>query len=146
MRRRGLRHAMPEHKLQAEVLTPEGEVFKGELEQLSTRTAVGEVGILANHAPLLARLVPAELRLHLSQGETRRYAQAEGWLEVFANKALVLIGEATPPDELDVSELKERLADAERRLGEAEEGSAAQEQAERDKARAEAFLSVAEGQ
>ena len=30
-----------EHKLHAQVLTPEGEVFDGELEQLSTRTAVG---------------------------------------------------------------------------------------------------------
>ena len=38
-----------EHKLEAEVLTPEGEVFDGELQQVSTRTSVGEVGILANH-------------------------------------------------------------------------------------------------
>jgi F-type H+-transporting ATPase subunit epsilon len=133
-----------EHKLHAQVLTPEGEVFDGELEQLSTRTAVGEVGILANHAPLVGRLVPAELRLHVSEGETIRYAQAEGWLEVFANKAVVLIGEAIPPDQLDASELRRRAEDAEQRLNEAEEGSAAYGQAERDKARAEAFLEVAE--
>jgi len=133
-----------EHKLRAQVLTPEGEVFDGELEQLSTRTAVGEVGILANHAPLVGRLVPAELRLHVSGSETIRYAQAEGWLEVFANKAVVLIGEAIPPDELDASELRERVDDAERRLADADEGSAAYEQAERDKVRAEAFLEVAE--
>jgi F-type H+-transporting ATPase subunit epsilon len=133
-----------EHKLHAQVLTPEGEVFDGEVEQLSTRTAVGEVGILANHAPLVGRLVPAELRLHVSGGETIRYAQAEGWLEVFANKAVVLIGEAIPPDELDPAELRQRVEDAEQRLADAEEGSAAEQQAERDKARAEAFLEVAE--
>jgi len=125
-----------EHKLQAEVLTPEGKVFEGELEQLSTRTSVGEVGILANHAPLVGRLVPAELRLHVSDSETIRYAQAEGWLEVYANKAVVLIGEAIPPDELDPADLKQRLEDAERRLDEAEEDSAAYDQAERDRARA----------
>ena len=133
-----------EHKLHAQVLTPEGEVFDGELEQLSTRTAVGEVGIRANHAPLVGRLVPAELRLHVSEGETIRYAQAEGWLEVFANKAVVLIGEAIPPDELDASELRERADDAEQRLNEADEDSAAHDQAQRDKDRAEAFLEVAE--
>ena len=33
------------HTLDAQVLTPEGEVFSGDLRQLSTRTAVGEVGI-----------------------------------------------------------------------------------------------------
>jgi F-type H+-transporting ATPase subunit epsilon len=133
-----------EHKLRAQVLTPEGEIFDGELEQLSTRTAVGEVGIRANHAPLIGRLVPAELRLHVSDSETIRYAQAEGWLEVFANKAVVLIGEAIPPDELDPAELKQRVEDAEQRLADAEEDSAAEQQAERDKARAEAFLEVAE--
>jgi F-type H+-transporting ATPase subunit epsilon len=132
------------HKLHAQVLTPEGEVFDGELEQLSTRTAVGEVGIRANHAPLIGRLVPAELRLHVSDSETIRYAQAEGWLEVFANKAVVLIGEAIPPEELDASELRERADDAEQRLNEADEDSAAHDQAQRDKDRAEAFLEVAE--
>ena len=131
------------HTLHAQVLTPEGEVFNGELKQLSTRTAVGEIGILANHAPVMARVRPAELRLHISDSETVRYAQAEGWLEVFANKALLLVGEAVEPEQLDASELKERLADAERRLGEAEEGTAAFAQAETDKARAEAFLAVA---
>jgi F-type H+-transporting ATPase subunit epsilon len=131
-------------KLEAEVLTPEGEVFSGELVQLSTRTTVGEVGILARHIPMIARLVPAELRLHRSESETERYAQGEGWLEVFANRARVLIAEAIPPDRLDVAELRSRLEDAEARLAEAEEGSAAAEQAERDRARCEAFIEIAE--
>ncbi|MQA76823.1 MAG: hypothetical protein GEU88_21500, partial [Solirubrobacterales bacterium] len=130
--------------LEAEVLTPEGEVFSGELVQLSTRTAVGEIGILANHIPTIARLVPAELRLHRSEGEVDRYAQGEGWLEVFANRARVLIAEAIPPDELDGSELRGRLDDAERRLADAEEGSAAAEQAERERARCAAFIEIAE--
>ena len=131
-------------KLEAQVLTPEGEVFNGELEQLSTRTAVGEVGILARHIPMVARLVPAELRLHISDSETERYAQGEGWLEVFANRARVLIAEAIPPERLDVGELRQRLSDAEARVSEAEEGSAAREQAERERARAEAFIQIAE--
>jgi F-type H+-transporting ATPase subunit epsilon len=130
-------------KLEARVLTPEGEVFRGEVVQLSTRTVVGEIGILADHVPLLARLVPCELRLHLSEGETRRWAQAEGWLEVFGNRALALIGEAIPPEQLDQTELKDRLADAEQRVKESEEGSAARERAERDVQRTEAFLEVA---
>jgi F-type H+-transporting ATPase subunit epsilon len=131
-------------KLEAEVLTPEGEVFAGELVQLSTRTAVGEVGILARHAPMVARLVPCELRLHLSESETRRYAQGEGWLEVFANQARVLIAEAIPPEELDAGDLRGRLEDARRRVEEAEEGSAAAERAEREQQRLEAFLEIAE--
>lgn len=132
-----------EHTLHAEVLTPEGEVFNGEVRQLSTRTKVGEIGILANHVPVLARLQPTELRLHLSEGEVKRYAQAEGWLQVFANHALVLVGEAIEPEQLDESSLRDRVKDAEARMGEAEEGSAAYARAEQDKVRAEAFLDVA---
>jgi len=134
-----------EHRLEAEVLTPEGEVFRGELFQLSTRTSVGEVGIRARHAPLVARLVPHELRLWKSENESDvvRYAQGEGWLEVFANRARVLVAEAVEPEQLDAGDLKAKLEDAEHRLKEAEEGSAAAEVAEREKARAEAFIRIA---
>ena len=130
--------------LHAKVLTPEGQVFEGDVEQLSTRTAVGELGVLANHVPVLARLRPTELRLHMpGGGEIRRWAQAEGWLQVFANNATVLVGEAISPEELDQASLRSRVEDAERRLAESEEGSGAYRQAERDRDRAEAFLKVA---
>ncbi len=134
-----------ESTFEVEVLTPEGEVFEGEVRQVSTRTAVGEIGILANHAPLLAALRPTELRLQVADGETRRYAQAHGWLQVFGNRARLLVEEAIDPEQLDTATLKEQLADAEQRLGEAEEGSAARGRAEKDRTRAEAFLAIAQG-
>jgi F-type H+-transporting ATPase subunit epsilon len=134
-----------EHKFSVEVLTPEGQVFEGEVVQVSTRTAVGEIGVLANHVPILAALEPTELRLHLSGSEIERYAQAHGWMQVFANSALLLVEEAIPPDQLDAGRLREQIEDAEQRLSEAEEGSAAHQRAEKDKQRTEAFLALAEG-
>ena len=134
-----------EHMVDVEVLTPEGEVFNGEVRQVSTRTAVGEVGILANHTPLLAALKPTELRLHVSDSETVRYAQAHGWLQVFGNRAKLLVEEALAPEDLDAATLKEQLADAEQRLKESEDGSGAQARAEKDRDRAETFLAIAEG-
>ena len=128
-----------------EVLTPEGEVFNGEARQVSTRTEVGEIGILAHHAPLLAALRPTELRLHVSASETRRWAQAHGWLQVFGNRARLLIEEAIPPEDLDAGKLKDQLADAERRLSESQEGSADHARAEKDRDRAEAFLAINAG-
>jgi F-type H+-transporting ATPase subunit epsilon len=113
--------------------------------QVSTRTAVGEIGILANHAPLLAALRPAELRLYTGESETRRYAQAHGWLQVFGNHARLLVEEAIAPEDLDAAVLKEQLADAEQRLAESEEGSGARKRAQKDRERAEAFLAIAQG-
>jgi F-type H+-transporting ATPase subunit epsilon len=134
-----------EHMLSVEVLTPEGEVFSGDVKQVSTRTAVGEIGILANHVPILAALEPTELRLHLSDSEIERYAQAHGWLQVFANHALLLVEEAVPADQLDPARLRDQLQDAEQRLSEAEAGSAGRERAEKDRRRVQAFLKLAEG-
>jgi F-type H+-transporting ATPase subunit epsilon len=134
-----------ESKFEVEILTPEGEVFSGEVSQVSTRTAVGEIGILANHAPLLAALRPAELRLYTGDSETRRYAQAHGWLQVFGNHARLLLEEAIAPEDLDAATLKEQLADAQQRLSEAEDGSGAEGRARKDRDRAEAFLTIAQG-
>jgi F-type H+-transporting ATPase subunit epsilon len=132
----------------AEVLTPLGKVYDGEMFQVSVRTVGGEVGIRARHAPMLARLVPHEMRLFESEsdfgsGGAKRYAAAEGWLEVFANKVTVLVTEAVDPSSLDAADLKARIEDAEGRLKEAEEDSAAHRTAEQDKVRAEAFLEIA---
>jgi F-type H+-transporting ATPase subunit epsilon len=132
-----------DHMIDVEILTPEGEVFSGEARQVSTRTEVGEIGILANHTPLLAALRPTELRLKLSDSETRSYAQAHGWLQVYGNRARLLLEEAIPPDNLDAGVLKEQLADAEQRLSESDEDSAEHSRAKKDKDRAEAFLSIA---
>jgi F-type H+-transporting ATPase subunit epsilon len=129
---------------EAQVLTPEGEVFTGELVQVTTRTTAGEVGILARHIPMVARLVPAELRLYRSESEIDSYAQGEGWLEVFANRVRVLVSEARDREQLDVSDLRSRLEDAQQRLKESDEGTAAHEQAERERARCEAFIQIAE--
>ena len=134
-----------EHMVDVEVLTPEGEVWEGEARQVSTRTEVGEVGILANHAPLLAALRPTELRLRVSDSEVKRYAQAHGWLQVFGNRARLLVEEAIPPEDLDPGVLKEQLSDAEQRLSESEAGSADFSRAKKDRERAEVFLALAQG-
>lgn len=133
-----------EHMLDVEVLTPEGEVFSGEVRQVSTRTINGEIGILANHVPILAALEPAELRLHISETEVKRYAQAHGWLQVFGNKAQLLVEEVIDPAELNAAELRERIAADEKELDSVEKGSAAATRKEKDLQRSKAFLKIAE--
>jgi len=131
-------------KFTVEVLTPEGEVFKEEVEMLSTRTSVGSIGVLAHHQPLLAMLDPTELRLYRSESDIVRFAQAEGYLQMTGEHALVLVEEAIPPDELDRGAIEERLKRARESAERAEDGSEEQARAQRDITRAEAFLSVGE--
>jgi F-type H+-transporting ATPase subunit epsilon len=131
-------------KFRVEVLTPEGEVFNDEVEMVSTRTAVGSIGVLAHHEPVLAMLDPTELRLYRSDSEVVRFAQAEGYMQVGDNRALLLVEEAHAPDDLDVSSLRERLQHSEREVESAGDDTEKRRVAERDKHRLETFLAIAE--
>ena len=124
---------MARTKFTVEVLTPEGEVFSDEIEMLSTRTAVGSIGILAGHEPVLAMLEPTELRLYRS----------EGYMQFAENHALVLVEEALAPDAVDRDGLQGRLEEARAQAESAEQGSEDQARAQRDIRRYEAFLAVA---
>jgi F-type H+-transporting ATPase subunit epsilon len=135
---------MPHAKFPVEVLTPEGEVFNGEVEMVATRTTVGQIGILARHSPLVATLEPTELRLYKTETEILRFAQAEGYLQVGDNRALLLVEEAHPIGELDADELRERLRVAELELEQAGADTERRRVAERDKRRWEKFLSLTE--
>jgi F-type H+-transporting ATPase subunit epsilon len=132
-----------------EVLTPEGKAWEGEVEMISTRTAVGSIGILANHAPLMAMLEPAELKLYESGSENPesasavRFAQGEGYLQVVDNSALLIVEDAIKPEDIDRPALEARLKEAQDGLGRADEGSEEQSRLRREVRRIETFLSVA---
>ncbi len=134
---------MARTKFRVEVLTPEGEVFNDEVEMVSTITTVGSLGLLANHSPVLATLEPTELRLYRSEGDIVRFAQAEGYLQMAENQALVLVEEAVEPSKLDRGELETRVQQAQAAADAAPADSEEQTRARRDLRRAEAFLKVA---
>ena len=128
-----------------EVLTPEGQVFAEEVEMVSTRTTTGSIGILANHAPLMAILEPTELRLYKSESDVVRYAQGEGYLQMVDNRALVLVEEAIAPGDIDRSAFEARLKEAQEAVERADEESEERARAEREVKRYEAFLEVDSG-
>ncbi len=136
---------MARNSFKVEVLTPEGQVFADDVEMLSTRTSVGSIGVLANHAPLMAILEPTELRLYRSDSEVVRFAQGEGYLQVVDNSALVLVEEAIAPDDLDRGAFESRLQEARDALERSEEDSEERARAEREVRRYEAFLKVGSG-
>jgi F-type H+-transporting ATPase subunit epsilon len=130
-------------RFQVEVLTPEGEVFNDEVEMVSTRTTTGSIGIKAHHAPLMGILEPTELRLYKSESDVVRFAQAEGYLQVVENHALVLVEEAIAPDEIDRATYEQKAREARDAAERADEDSEERRRCERDAKRYEAFVEVA---
>jgi F-type H+-transporting ATPase subunit epsilon len=129
-------------KFPAEVVTPEGEVFSEEIEMLSARTALGTIGILARHEPVLALLEPSELRLYRSESDIVRFAQGEGYLQFVENRALLLVDEAIAPEALDRQTLENRLSEARAAAERAPAGSQEEAAAQREIRRYETFLQV----
>ena len=136
---------MAHESFKVEVLTPEGEVFNDEVEMVSTRTAVGSIGILAHHQPLLGLLDPTELRLYKSDSDVVTFAQGEGYVQVSPEGVLLLVEEAIEPGDLDGSDLREKLQKAEQAMDSAEKDTEEFRRACRDKRRWDAFIKIAEG-
>jgi F-type H+-transporting ATPase subunit epsilon len=115
---------------QCSVITPEGSVFEGEAESVVIPAYDGELGILRDRAPLLARLGAGELRI-TAGGETKIWFIEGGFAQVLDNHVVVLTQKALRPDQIDRTAAETRLADA-RRMPATDEISA------RERAKAEA--------
>ena len=142
---------MARTKFTVEVLTPDGEVFNDEVEMVSTKTAVGSIGLLANHQPMLAMLNPSELRLYRSESDVVNLVQGEGYLQVqpaseedHDGRVLILVDEVSEPGQVDVSEMKQKLERAQGELDKADKGSHEYATAQRDVARYQAFVDLCE--
>ncbi len=110
-----------EHKVAVHLVTPERELYSGEVDLLIARTTEGDVGIMANHAPLLAALAIGPLTL-VDGGDRRRAAIDGGFLHVKGNRADVLAEFAELESEIDLAAAERR---AERYRSKAEAGDAA---------------------
>jgi F-type H+-transporting ATPase subunit epsilon len=125
-----------------ELITPEGAAFADEAQQVIVPGSAGQLGILANHAPLVSLLDAGEVRITDASGALQRFATAAGFLQVRENRALLLVGEAVHKDRIDSAEARTRLEAAQAAVEAAGEDDA--DQARRELAFAEALVATAE--
>ena len=103
---------MAEHTLQVEVVAADRLVWSGEATVVNARTAGGEIGILANHMPVLSLLAPGAVEVDTPDGETSTFAVDEGILSVANNRVSVLASHAEVADEIDLSTARSELEEA----------------------------------
>jgi F-type H+-transporting ATPase subunit epsilon len=102
-------------KLHFELVTPERIVYSDdEVEMVIAPGADGELGILPNHAPLLAALGIGELRVRKG-AEEESFAVHGGFVEVLANRVIVMATLAEGAGEIDVERAEAARARAEER-------------------------------
>ncbi len=125
------------------IVTPEEEVWRGEAELVIARSPEGEFGIMHNHIPFLAALVPGAVTV--VSGATREvFIVPGGFLEASGSDdgyhVIVLADDAEAAGEIDADEVRRRIEEARRIRGDVD----AEEHAEAELRAAIASVEIAE--
>ncbi len=102
--------------IKLEIVTPEKKVFDESVDAVTVPTANGEVGILPNHAPLIATLKSGILT-YTNKGASEKMVVSGGFVEVTPNKVSVLADVAEKASEVDVESAKSEREQSEKVLG-----------------------------
>ncbi|WP_263368681.1 ATP synthase F1 subunit epsilon [Edaphobacter bradus] len=105
----------------------------------------GYLEALYGHAPLLAELGAGEVRLHGGSSGDQKFFVAWGFVEVLPERVTILAETALHPNEIDVAEARQELAEGERLWNEAGDDGEKYDEAAAVTRKAEEKIASAEG-
>src|SRR6478672_5457228 len=103
---------------QLEIISPEKTLFSGAVTSVVVPATDGKMGILANHAQLIASLEAGPMKVVAADGTTTIYAIGGGFVEVGDNLARVIADVGERADEIDEERAREAEERARQRLKE----------------------------
>lgn len=101
--------------INVEIVTPYELFFEGPTESLVLTAKNGEIGIMPGHAPLIAALVPGEIRLKID-GKWVELSATNGYAEIGPDLAIVVINAAEWPEQISPERAQESMDRARERL------------------------------
>ena len=101
--------------LQLTVVTPEGQAFDGEVEQVVLPGSEGDFGVLEQHERFLAALRQGPVEIH-SGGGKQWAAVSDGFADVSAEAVAVLVSRCDLASEIDTAAAQREIDEAEARL------------------------------
>ena len=129
--------------MKLDIVTAEQVVFSEDVDMVIAHGAMGQLGILPHHTPLMTTLSPGELRIKRAGEKELSLVVSGGFLEVRPDRVIVLADAAERSEEIDVARAEEAKKRAEERLAKHVTGLDA-EKAEAALRRALARLMLAE--
>lgn len=73
------------------VLTPEKEIFNGEVERVNAPGTSGQFEILQGHAPIVSSLGHGNVKITSKSGEEITFSISRGFIEVLRNDISLLV-------------------------------------------------------
>ena len=105
---------MADKAFHVEVVSADAELYSGEATFVIARTTVGELGVMANHEPLLGQLVPGGYVVIVEESGERMAAAIEGgFLSITGQSVTILAESAEWADDVDVAAERSALESAE---------------------------------
>jgi F-type H+-transporting ATPase subunit epsilon len=106
------------------LVTPEGPAYEGEAEMIVVPGQAGDIGVLARHAPLIATLRAGSTRVYLDRAadDVREFATGPGFFQVLEDRAIALVDDAIPANEIDRDRAQRQLEEAQAELERVERG------------------------
>jgi F-type H+-transporting ATPase subunit epsilon len=98
-------------KLHFALVSPERELFNGEVDHVVVPGSEGEFGVSPNHAPVMSVIKPGALRV-FDDGNVRRIFVNGGFADVTPEGLTVLAEEAVDLTNVDVATLDQELKNA----------------------------------
>jgi F-type H+-transporting ATPase subunit epsilon len=102
--------------LRVEVVSADGIAWEGDALSVTARSTEGDLGVLPNHEPFLAALVPCAAEVLTADGNREVLALDGGFISVADNRVSVLSQFAKVAREIDLRAAEHELAAAEKRL------------------------------
>lgn len=103
---------MSDNTLQVELVAADRLVWSGEATVVNARTAGGEIGILADHMPILSLLAAGVVEVETPDGESWVAAVDEGFLSVAGNRVSILASHAEMASDIDADQARRELDEA----------------------------------
>jgi F-type H+-transporting ATPase subunit epsilon len=102
------------------IVTPERQLLRETVAEVTLPGAEGQLGVLPGHAPLITELGIGELSFRTkSSGESGPIAIISGFAEVLGERVTVLAETAERPEEIDLARAEQAKKRAEQRLASA---------------------------
>ena len=87
--------------IHVDIVSAEGEIFRGDAAMVFAPAQMGELGIAPNHAPLLTGLRPGGVRVQTPEGEELFFYVSGGIIEIQPKNVTVLADAALRAKDLD---------------------------------------------
>jgi len=104
-------------KFDLSLVTPDGAAYEGQVEMIVVPGQIGEIGVLARHAPLIATLRAGSTRIHPGDGaDVLEYATGPGFFQVLRDRAIALVDDAVEASKIDEERARAQLEAAQSEL------------------------------